>query len=314
LIHNQPWPPELFKDSGLRHTSGPFTRKRVPRLWIGTIEDRRKFVEGRFLGRLIDAYREIFGHGIPVDKKSWGEYAKCQDAACQAKLSFEATYNLESYVYIPDLERNLSCPDLPRCPSCQSPMTLFYLPHELQAEIWEEFLQHESYGALLVGEDERIYGFSYGWIANFQEIWRRKFQGFYKPASLTFETCREQCQRHLNCDHQFFYWAESGHLLPARGQDTFFAMSRSLLSGILRTRGDIQCIFSTAPSSNAHALLIGAGAKVICSLDDHPLQILSARVSDLWEEWGKTPSRFFRDNRARIEQALRLRRERCRRA
>jgi hypothetical protein len=303
-IQNQLRPPVVFENSGLRQKSGPYIVKRLPRLWISTLEDCRTFAEGNFLDQLVDTYRDVFGHGAPVDKKGWGEYARCENLACIGKLSLESVHGLDSYVYIPDLEKHLPFPDLPPCPLCQSSMTLFYSPQELRNDLQEDFSCREIYGAFLTSEDGRLYGFSYGWADSLQKIWETKFQEFYRPSDITFQACIEQCQRHFDCESQLFYWAEGGHLLVARNRNIFSAMTQSLLSDILSIRGDLQCVFSTIQSSSAHSLMLGAGAKVVCSFGDHPLQILSAKVSDLWEEWMKPPAKFFRDNRIRIQRAL----------
>ena len=255
--------PEVLKDGGLLYQGGPFLMKMAPKLCIGMLKDRRKLCDGRFLDCLIDAYRDIFGHGSPVDKKSWGEYAQCQGSACRRMLSFEAAYNLESYVYIPDFEGSPPFVNLPRCPSCQSLMSLFYLPHKLCEEMKREFLQYEIFGVFLVGEDGRVYGFSYGWVDSLEGVWEKRFQEFYRSSAVTLEVCQSRCREYFNCERPLFYWAESGHLLFARGRSVLFAMNRLLISEVLNSVGDMQCLFSTIPRSNAHALMVGAGARVV---------------------------------------------------
>ena len=97
-------PPRWPSDHGLSPYAGPYRIGKQPPLWLahlrpaGTVAGRA--AQAR---RLIAVFRDIFGHGAPVDKGSWGEYLHCPNGH---RTSIEEAYRTAHYVPLRELERD----------------------------------------------------------------------------------------------------------------------------------------------------------------------------------------------------------------
>ncbi len=239
---------------------------------------------------LVDAYRDVFAHGSPVDPRGWGEYALDKD---NQTISIEDVYGLTKYTPVKELERN----QIPH-------HKLFHPPLLVQKTIMQEMKKPGSAGSYCLDQSGEIVGFSWGWITTLIKLWEEKFNDFYAHSRLNCdEFLRTTCansEYKLTPETPIFYWAEVGHTLPNRSLNLLQENMSSTLSQIDTSKSDV-CIFSTDPKSPIFKIMIyGCGAKVICTVDDSQLVVMEASITEMSGTFGRNASGI----RKKIFQAI----------
>ncbi|EKD47719.1 MAG: hypothetical protein ACD_65C00319G0001, partial [uncultured bacterium] len=169
--------PSAFSERGLAINDERFLTQDQQRIFAGHITDQHRLAEDdNLLENWATTYRDVFGHGQPVDKTSWGEYLRCE---CGTTRSIEAVYNRGKYDYLGTLEKDAPLATEEKCPNCGGALDFFYGTQDLISEIRTRLTQDEFSGAFLVDEKSGIHGFFYAWITTIERLWREKLAGYY---------------------------------------------------------------------------------------------------------------------------------------
>lgn len=243
-------------------------------LRIGKVQDTSKLLESPFLPRLVEIYRDIYGHGPKVDKSGWGEYVKCANPRCEAQLSIEEIYHNATYVPLAELEKP-PAPKLPNCVKCGSAMELFYPPEKLQQQFIQEFNRKAVEIVFLLDSQGTPYGFSYTWEDTLSGIWEAKLASLYRNSGLDLDSFLKQVrlnsQAKIQPDSKITYLAEIAHSFKTRGSDLFAKMIKNLFES---QQIDQPCCFYTQESSRFYLLIVAAGARLVFQEENSPVKIL----------------------------------------
>lgn len=288
---------------------GPYQSKEMADLWIGKLKNSFD-LNLHFFQSLEKSYRDIYGHGKPVDDVSWGEYLKCLQ--CGKNLSIEAVYQNTRYVLLDFLERE-GLAFTPFC--CEQRMEFFYEPEKLALKMQQQFTRKKIAAVFLYNQENEIFGFAYGWLDTIEKIWEEFFSNFYQHTRLNYNSYLKQLEQktegELLSQSQIFYLAELGVSLPARKMEITFKLIESLLKIALENlkyaniqADKISVIASSMPHSNSYKLFRGAGCRELCQTDDFELVVLGGKLEALLKEFSLPPKDFFRKNLGKIKKII----------
>lgn len=273
-----------FLDSGIETVRGPIQTKNTPPLWVGVLKNREKIHYGSILEKTVTTFRDIYGHGKPVDKSSWGEYLKCTNDQCKTTLSIENYYHLESYIHLVQLEQN-GMPDHLLCPSCHAPIDIFWNPDVLLMEMRQQFTVKDIFAAFLYDALGNLYGFEYGWVDTVQSAWQEVIARLYRGMGLTYESYLEQLSqnsnRKLKEDTNVFHLVEVGQTVPSRNQETMFSLVGSFLNEAVRKDAlrNMPAIAVSQRGIRSYVFLRVGGFKEACVEEHSDIVVLLASES-----------------------------------
>lgn len=279
----------------------------LPSLSVGVMRDRVHIQDGPFLDNVATAYRDVFGHGAPVDKTSWGEYLHCED--CGTNRSIEDAYGIQTYAPIASLEEDKNNLTSHEC-QCGGKMKLFYPPECICREIRSHFTDREDvFGSFLIDEKTQTpYGFKYAWVDTLQGVWNDKFSHFYKGTQLTYERFLEQTEKNthgeLQEDTKVLYLAEIGLMMPSRSPETPFALSGQLLKELPQSVQKLRTLMTMQDGFHSYILARTAGCEDICRVDDSSTIVLSGFPSEMESIYGLPPRDFQRQYGKKIRSVI----------
>lgn len=275
---------EIAARNGIRIVKSGLTSK-VGELHVGVMEDREKILEGDFLDKLAMTYRDVFGHGEPVDKTSWGEYMRC--TSCGAQRSIEDVFDVSEYMFIAELEEERGIPE-ETC-DCGCEMELFYDKTDLLQETEELIKKKKSCLAFLYDEKYNISGFSYGWHSSISQIWDEKIGSLYSHSSLVYEDFLRQIKQNssgkMDSSTEIFYWAEIGQVLPSRNIESPFLLAGNLFRSISDEDKKQPLVVGVNSKLRSYAFVRAAGGQDICRIDDSKRVLVTAPIHQLEKEY-----------------------------
>ncbi|MFH0834357.1 MAG: hypothetical protein V2A63_03130 [Patescibacteria group bacterium] len=266
----------LLIKNGLEIVKDPFIGKDGRKLVIAVLRNHAKFGDV-MIARLASSYRDIYGHGEPVDKASWSEYLRCQ--GCQKTRSIEDFYRLTKYQPIEDLEKDGPPENIP-CPSCEGKMELFWDPKQLVTKIRNQ-VQKICLSIICDPNGERIEGFEYGWVDTLESAWQETIGELYHSDGSRMDYSEflrqmvERSQGKIQPGNQFFHLVEAG-MRPAV-REHFFAMFGAFMNAtaphemIASGHG----ITATQKDSSAAKILQRAGWEITCGDPDSKIIVCS---------------------------------------
>ncbi|MCT4592508.1 MAG: hypothetical protein N4A36_03980 [Candidatus Gracilibacteria bacterium] len=250
-----------------------------------------------FLVNLSYAYRDIFGHGKSVDKSGWGEYLICNNCSNQKSIE-DATGEVE-YRFLCDTESK-NTPINSNCDNCGSEMEYFHDPVSIITETRQQMSEKAFYGASIIDDDLRVYGFIYSWIDSVKRIWEEKINDLYNitPDQLKYSDFINQITQKtrgkINESTNVLYLAEVGLIQPARNQKALFEMFRAMFSEFEEEVYNIPTLVTSEEDKRSYMLLEGADHDVVCETENYSLKTLSGNVRKLVQEWSLSPDEFFK--------------------
>jgi len=145
----------------------------------------------KFFSELAFLYRDIYA------KEPWNEYLVCAKSDCRGKTGLPETASVS------DEDRKVaSSPDGSMCPSCNSPMELFYDQQRLVENLNSLFRQ-KVFASLLIADEKKLSGFSLGWETSVREGYRDKVvagTGDQAAPAMSYPEYLEEFRRILGSD------------------------------------------------------------------------------------------------------------------
>ncbi len=271
-FHSTPSSPEKKKlheklaKNGIQIVQSGLKAKDKSELHLGIMRDRQTIQNGSFLDQIAILYRDIYGHGQPIDS-SWSEYMKC--TGCGDKKSIEEVFGLSTYMFVEEVEKE--GPPEVECECCNQPMEVFFPLEKLTQEIRDDFATRDLFAAFLVDDEGKPNGFEYGWNSTVQEVWEDRFQNFYAGSSMTHDKFLADIAKNgdLTPDSPILYLSEIGHIVSHRTQQTPFDLISNFLGHLPNRAKERPILLTTEFGLHSHALLRAAGCWDISHVPDN---------------------------------------------
>ncbi len=277
---------DVLKESGIETITEALHVKGLPDLFVGVLRDKQKFIKSKLIKAVATAFRDIYGHGKPVDNTSWGEYLKC--TTCGENQSIEDFYELDTYEHISELEKN-GIPKNISCPSCKGEMELFWPSDKLIDNMIKQFSEKILFLVTLHDAQGNIYGFEYGFKETIKQAWEDTISKLYKNSSLNYEEYLRQINQKSNGKlkeyTEVIHLVEVGQTLPSRGKDTFYNLLGTFLNDSIPKEIRETCSGITATQKGLNAYLISKLAEWgdICEVDDSKTVVLEGNIENMSE-------------------------------
>ena len=272
---------------GIESVEGPHTPTQTGggvEVFAGKMVDQAAIIQGDLLDRIAQLFRDIYGHGKPIDKSSWGEYSRCTDIACERNVEpicIGEAAELEGYKFIGEVEAD--GPVLTPCPSCSSDTELFWEPLALAKRVRGYFEtkntpETQIFATFLADAKGGIHGFEYGWMDTVQNAWDETISHLFSGTRVTMEEYLRQMKKNsdgkLTPDAQVLHLVEVGQPLPSRGPDTFQAMIGGLLNSAVPTeiRDNVPSITTVGKGIATYFLTRAAEWVDACTQDDEAVK------------------------------------------
>ncbi len=293
---------EMMKDNGIRIVKSGLKCKEIKELHIGVMENRKKIQNGDFLDRVTMIYRDIFGHGQPVDEASWGEYMKCNP--CGTKKSIEEVFELSEYMFLSELEKNGIPEQICEC-GCE--MDHFH-DHSITNEIIrKDFDEKEMFAVFLIDNEGISHGFSYAWKSTIKNLWEEKLVESYAHSKLDYETYLSNIitngRENFNENTPIIYWAEIGQTVNARNGENPFLLAGTLFQSINNNHQSFPVFVGVNQELRSYAFVRAAGGIDVCRSEDADRVIVCGDTSQFGVEYS-LGSKFSRKHRKVIRSVM----------
>ncbi len=300
---------KLWEENGIRIVRSGLQSKDIGELHIGVMEDQRKIQSGIFLDQVAEVYRDIFGHGEPVDRSSWGEYLKCR--GCGNKRSVEDVFQVSEYMFLAELEKQEKIEnDNSECDDCGEEMELFYDSDKTSQEIRQIFERDNSFGSFLIDSECIPHGFGYGWATSLQDLWKEKWEKSYQYSSLDFDVMMRQLKKRssleLEAKTTISYIAEVGEIFPVRDGniDNPFVLTGTFFDNLPDKTKNLPTFLTTHRGLNSYVLLRAGGCREVCTVDDDDRVILEVPNARLAREFSDGARPFYARRSKEIKKIL----------
>ncbi len=239
-----------------------------------------------FAKELAWSFRDVFGHGMPVDPSSWGEYLRC--SCCGAQRSIEDHYAIADYVPLHALEK---APPVPQpCPTqgCKGKLSLFYHQQELEQQLLSRFKTKTFCCSLALNASEQVVGFCYGWVDSLINIWKEHAHHFGVDHPCDEDFLRQvevSTNGRLTADSQIFFTAEIGISVPYRDPTLAKELNRLMFSSIPSHLQNLTTISLSQPDKMGYVFLESTGHQPAFTAGAENMTLMVGTVEDNLELW-----------------------------
>jgi hypothetical protein len=276
---------ETWAEGGLVPCAGPFVVGGRPPVWVDRVADPQATARARpLLRRIVAAFRDVYGHGEPVDRGSWGEYLVC---ARRHRRSIEWAYGLASYRPLAAVE-HAGAPLPDRCPDCGAPLAFAYEQGDLMRALAGKMRDRPFHGALVVDASGGVHGFCYGWIDTVENLWADiayLFAATDADAEGFLRAVGASTSGGVGPQAGALLVAEVGLTLPYRDEALFFALARAFFTSLPAAQRDLPALAVSEPDKRAYMYLEAQGYRPVFRRPGASATVVLGSVAgsvDLW--------------------------------
>lgn len=259
--------------------------------YISVLRDNSAFIESELPDILADVFRDVYGHGSPVDHNSWGEYLRCHQ--CGHISSIEDAYDLEAYHYLAELERARQVSR--DCPKCHAELSDFWKKSDLVKKIQSIGQKDHLALALAHNGNNEVLGFEYGWTDTLESAWVDTISTVFTNNEVDWDTYRKTMKSDfdLNPQDPVFHLVEAGQRLPCR-VNFCEVLGAFLNSAATSYQINLPAVTITKNNISAYKILKAANWIDVCQSKHSPSVVLLGNVREMAQatQSGST-SHFF---------------------
>ncbi|MCW9032811.1 MAG: hypothetical protein OQJ97_01235 [Rhodospirillales bacterium] len=240
----------------------------------------------KFAEALAWSFRDVFGHAMPVDPSSWGEYLRC--TRCGAQRSIEEYYTVTDYSSLQNLE--ISTPIPQPCPTleCTGKLSVFYSQEVLVHQLRTRMKTKAFSCSLALNAAEQVVGFCYGWVDSLYNIWLEHAHhfGVDHPSDNQFLCQVEQStQGKLTAETEVFFTAEIGISVPYRDPTLAKELNRLMFSSIPPGKQNLTTVSLSQPDKMGYVFLESSGHSPVFSSGSEDMTLMMGTVTENIELW-----------------------------
>jgi len=264
-----------------------FSLKNKRTVTPGFIVNPKKAAQSsEFANALAWSFRDVFGHGLPVDNSSWGEYLRCH--SCGEQRSIEDYYGAIEYQPLKNLEINT--PGTSPCPTphCTGNLELFYSQETLVNQLLSRLRNKTFCCSVALNAAEEVIGFCYGWVDSLLNIWQEHAHHFgvnHPTDEFFLEEVDTSTNGELSAETKVFFIAEIGISHPYRDATLAKELNRLMFDSIPVNMRKLPTVGLSQPDKLGYVMLENSGNIPVFSAGPEDMTLLTGTVEDNLELW-----------------------------
>jgi len=246
-----------------------------------------------FITGLATCYRDIFGHGAPIDPASWSEYLHCP--RCHRRYAIGDVYGLDEYQPLAKLDESkaegLTC----KSTGCEAPLHPSYPLAILKSRLLKAMADYPFFCSLVLSGSDGIAGLHYGWVAPLEELWD-DFAYLYEGTDATREmflhSARCRSKGAFSDKTKVLYMTELGVTLPARDKRLLQGLVRAFFKSMPLDVIGLPSLAVSEPDKRGYALLDAAGHHPLFSMSGRATTVMGGKVRETDALWNLPAATF----------------------
>ena len=279
---------------GLSFSPVPFMPRNQKPVTLAHVTDSAAVVDaGILLDELAWCLRDVFGHGLPVDPASWGEYRRCPD--CGDQQSVEKAYGLDRYAQLKGLEATTKLTQQCQTEGCLGSYTACFNQGQFSTTLGHRFATKTVCCSIALNIFNEVVGFAYGWVDRLDQIWPETAFLFGPKAPNRRRFLDEVAVRSegaLDGSSQVLYMSEVGVTLPYRDSALAKELVRLMFEALPRWTHPLPAMGISQPDKMGYVQLDAAGHKPVFSHGAAETTMMVGRVETHLDLWSLSPAAY----------------------
>jgi len=246
-----------------------------------------------FVTGLATCYRDIFGHGAPIDPASWSEYLHCP--RCHRRYAIGDVYSLDEYQPLAELNERkaegLTCKSV----GCGALLQPSYPLEKLKNRLLNAMADHPFFCSLALGNGGNIAGLHYGWVAPLEELWddfSYLYEGTDATRKMFIHSARSRSAGAFSDETKVLYMTELGVTLPARDKRLLQGLVRAFFKSMPPEVIDLPSLAVSEPDKRGYALLDAAGHQPLFSISGRNTTVMGGKARETAALWNLPAATF----------------------
>jgi|GEM_PF-1877159 len=246
-----------------------------------------------FIAGLATCYRDIFGHGAPIDPASWSEYLFCPQ--CHRRYSIGETHGLEEYTPLSELNESAAQKRTCEGADCEGNLEASYPLEKLKDRLRRALENYPFYCSVVTGKDDSIAGLHYGWVAPLEDLWQDfayLYDGSEATKKMFLHAAQSRSGGRFQPQTKVLYMTELGVTLPARDKRLLQGLVRAFFKSMPPEVIALPSLAVSEPDKRGYALLDAAGHKPLFSVSGRNATVMGGKAIETAALWNLPAATF----------------------
>jgi len=246
-----------------------------------------------FIKDLVTCYRDIFGHGAPVDPASWSEYLFCPE--CHRRYSISDVFDLTDYAPLAELDEPRLGIRHCSSASCKGRLEPCYSSEKLTARLTNAMTAYPFFCSVILGQEMRVSGLHYGWVAPLKDLWpdfAYLYDGTKASEAMFLHSAQSRSSGRFSPDTKVLYMTELGVSLPARDKKLLQGLVRAFFRSMPEDILALPSVAVSEPDKRGYALLDAAGHSPLFSISGRPTTVMGGKARETAALWNLPAATF----------------------